>query len=343
MIWAASPALAETLRVATYNADLGRAGPGLLYSDILSDEDPQILALIRVLGVLNADVLLLTGVDYDHGLAALSALNTRLGAAQYPHIFALRPNTGRATGLDLDGNGRLGQPRDAQGYGRFAGEGGMAILSRRDVDQAGVQDFSDLLWRDLPGNLQPATEPPSVRDVQRLSTTGHWQVPLRLTSGGTLTLLAWSATPPVFDGPQDRNGRRNHDEAAFWNLLLSRQLDFSPPDGPFVLLGDGNLDPADGEGLRDGMQGLLSDPALQDPAPRGTHGRVEPGQVGDPALDTAFFDKGVGGLRVDLVLPSADLTVKASGVLWPSDSDPLAADLALASRHRPVWVDITLP
>ena len=46
---------------------------------------------------------------------------------------------------------------------------------------------------------------------------------------------------------------------------------------------------------------------------------------------------------MDYILPSADLTVTAAGVLWPPDSDPLAATLAQASRHRPVWVDIILP
>ena len=42
-------------------------------------------------------------------------------------------------------------------------------------------------------------------------------------------------------------------------------------------------------------------------------------------------------------LPSADLTVAGSGVFWPPDDDPHAADLTTASRHRPLWVDITLP
>lgn len=328
--------------MATYSADLTRAGPGLLYGDILSDDDPQIAAVIRVLGALDADVLLLTGIDYDRDLVALKALNAQLGAGKYPYLFALPPNTGVATGLDLDGNGRLGEPRDAQGYGRFTGEGAMAVLSRLPVGETAVQDYSGLLWRDMPGNLQPATELPAVREIQRLSTTGHWQVPLQLPSGGKLTLLAWAATPPVFDGPEDRNGRRNHDEALFWSLLLAGQVGM-PPAGSFVLLGVGNLDPVDGEGLRDGMQGLLSDPAVQDTLPKGTHTRSEPEHAGDPLLDTAFFDKGVGGLRVDLVLPSADLKVATTGVLWPPDGDPLAADLALASRHRPVWVDIDLP
>ncbi len=332
---------AEPLRVATYNVDLARQGPGLLVQDLVSGDDPQITALLRVLVALDADVLLLTDVDYDAGLVALGLLADALAAAgaPYPHRFALRPNTGDQTGFDVDGNGRVGDPRDAQGFGLFAGQGGMAILSRLPVDAAGVRDFSGYLWRDLPASL--GTDAADLAAVQRLATTGFWDVPV-LTDTGPLHLLAWHATPPVFDGPEDRNGRRNHDEAAFWRLMLDGALSLPAPDAPFILLGDANLDPNDGDGLRDGIAALLAHPALQDPAPRGTDGREEPDHAGDPALDTALYAE-IGGLRVDLVLPGAALEVAGAGVLWPPETDPLAADLAAASRHRPVWVDLTLP
>jgi endonuclease/exonuclease/phosphatase family metal-dependent hydrolase len=51
----------------------------------------------------------------------------------------------------------------------------------------------------------------------------------------------------------------------------------------------------------------------------------------------------LGGLRLDYVLPSKDLTVTGAGVLWPGADDPLMADLTAASRHFPVWVDLALP
>ena len=107
-------------------------------------------------------------------------------------------------------------------------------------------------------------------------------------------------------------------------------------------MGKVNLDPADGDGRPEAIRALLSHPALQDPAPRGLHVRNEPEQKGDPALDTALYPEGPGGLRVDYVLPSADLRVTAAGVMWPADG-PLAETLAQASRHYPVWVDIELP
>ena len=332
---------AETLRIATYNVDLDRTGPGLLVSDLADADDPQIAALVRVVVALDADVILLTAFDYDRGGVALGLLADRLAAAGAPYLyrFALRPNTGLQTGFDVDGNGRVSDPRDAQGFGLFSGQGGMAVLSRLPVDAAGVRDFSAFLWPDLPGTLSP--DAPQLAAVQRLATTGFWDVPL-ITDGGPLHLLAWHATPPVFDGPEDRNGKRNHDEAAFWRLMLDGALPLPAPEGPFVLLGDANLDAADGDGLREGMAALLTHPALQDPQPKGSHGRTEPDQSGDPALDTVLYDD-IGGLRLDLVLPGASLTVTAAGVLWPPEADPLAVDLALASRHRPVWADVTVP
>ena len=328
--------------MATYNPELTRAGPGLLLRDLLGDADPQVAAVVAVLARLDADIVLLTGFDYDLGQAALTALADRLAAVgvSYPHRLALRPNTGIATGLDLDGNGQRGEARDAMGYGRFAGAAGMALLSRHPIRPQEIRDFTSLLWQDLPGAILPPDLTAEARALQRLSTSGHYEIPVDI-GGKTLRLLAYYATPPVFDGPEDRNGRRNHDETALWLRLLDGSLG-PPPEPPFVILGQSNLDPADGEGRTDAMRALLGHPALQDPVPRGSHGRAEPLHNGDPALDTALYD-GIGGLRVDLVLPSVDLAVTASGVLWPPDTDPLTTTLTAASRHRPVWVDITLP
>jgi hypothetical protein len=330
------------LRIATWNVALDRTGPGLLVRDLAKGEDVQVAALVRVMAALDADVILLTSVDWDLQGVALQLLADRLaeGGLDYPHRLALRPNTGTQTGFDVDGNGRQGDPADAQGWGLFSGQGGMAILSRLPLDPA-PRDHSGFLWQDLPGALIPAGFDPDLLAVQRLATTGFWDVPV-LTPQGPLHLLAWHASPPVFDGPEDRNGKRNHDEAAFWRHYLDGALPMPPPAAPFVLLGDGNLDPADGDGLRAGMVALLSHPALQDPAPRGAHGRVEPAHSGDPALDTAFYDQ-TGGLRLDYVLPSVSLTVTGAGVLWPIPGDPLVADLAQVSPHFPVWVDLDLP
>lgn len=340
LIWGVA-ADAEPLRIATYNADLSAHGPGLLLQDLQRGDVPQRLAAIEVIAALDADVLLLTDIDYDLRAEALDELAKALSALgqSYPYLLALRPNTGVPTGLDLDGNGQLNEPRDAMGWSRFPGEGGMAVLSRLPIGTE-IRDFSAFLWADLPGNLMPDTDPG--REIQRLHTTGAYEVPIVLPDGQTLNLLAYYASPPVFDGPEDRNGRRNHDETAFWLRLLGGELQLPPPEPPYVILGQSNLDPSDGEGRPEAIHALLTHPALQDPKPKGTHGRAERAHLGDPALDTAFYDK-IGGLRVEVILPTVDLTVAESGVLWPTDSDLFASTLSTASRHHPVWVDISLP
>ena len=333
---------AETLRIATYNTELSRDGPGVLLRDITRGEDKDILAVIEVLLQTAPDIVALQGIDYDLTGEALKALTTRLRAAglDYPHHFATRPNTGMATGLDMDGNGRTAEPRDAQGYGRFSGQGGMAILSRYPILTDDVQDFSALLWEDLPGALLPETNAgafpsPEARAAQRLSTTGHWVVPVDVPRLGRLTLLSFHASPPVFDGPEDRNGRRNHDEILFWRHFLDGAFGDTAPDIRFVLLGDANNDPAAGEGLKAAIRWALSDPRLQDPAPRSDGSAAA---SGDPLDTVDWDDPEPGNLRVDYVLPSADLQVVASGVHWPAGDAGTAAQTA--SRHRLVWVDL---
>jgi hypothetical protein len=159
-----------------------------------------------------------------------------------------------------------------------------------------------------------------------------------------VSLLAFHAGPPVFDGPEDRNGKRNHDELMFWRQFMDGAFGPAPKE-QFVLLGAANLDPVDGEGYHEAIQALLTDPRLQDPAPRRPDGPMEdsPGQSGDPRLDTvAWPSPDPGHRRVDYVLPSADWRVLDAGVHWPAADDPKTEAVATASRHRIVWVDLAL-
>ena len=331
------------LKLALWNSDLERKGPGLLLRDIAGGKDPQVEAALQLLAALDADALLLTGFDYDHGMLAARRFADRLAALgpDYPHLLALRPNRGMATALDLDGDGQRGGPGDAQGFGYFSGQSGMLLLSKLPIDHAGIRDFSGFLWADLPGALWPATLPSEARKVLRLSTTGHWEVPLILPDGGRLRLLAWHGGPPVFGAGGGVNARRNHDETAFWTALIEGRLPAPPPQPPFVILGIANLDPEDGEGRPEAIRSLIAHPLLQDPAPRAPAQPGwppdEPGHNGDPAFDTAVFAQ-TGGLRVGVILPDAGQGVPASGILRPPPGDPLADAAARASRSFPLWV-----
>lgn len=337
----------DTLRIASFNTELHRDGPGLLLRDLGRDKDPQIAAVVAVIARARADVLVLQGIDWDHDWVTLKALADRLQTAgvHYPHLFTAQPNSGLATGLDLDGDGYRGGAADSQGFGAFTGRAGLAVLSKHPIDRAAVLDFTDLLWRDLPDALLPRHPDgrpfPSdeALSVQRLSNTNHWVVPVILPGGDRLNLLTFQAAPPVFDGEEDRNGRRNHDEIRFWQLYLDGILG-EPLAGRVVVAGGANIDPHDGEGRHAALRALLQDPRLQDPRPSGPGAAQAPdqGHRGNSALDTVDWP-GVGRLRVDYILPGAEWTVIASGVDWPVAKNDPALD---ASRHRLVWVDLLL-
>ncbi|NIZ60283.1 endonuclease [Sedimentitalea sp. CY04] len=339
LLFFALPVKADTLRIATFNTELSRNGPGVLLRDIQRGKDPQIKAVIDQIATVNPDILVLQGIDWDYEKRTLQALQLRLkqAGATYPHLFAQQPNSGMASDLDLDGDGRLGGPRDSQGYGSFTGQDGNAVLSRLPIDRDAVRDLSPLLWRDLPGAQLPqhpdGSPFPSAKALraQRLSSTAHWVIPLKTQDGGTLSLLTFQATPPLFDGAEDRNGKRNADEIRLWQLLLDGALGPTPKT-PLVIAGGANLDPHRGDGQRSAITALLADPRLQDPRPTSSE-----------AEENTVEWENAGRMRVDYLLPSADLQVLDAGVHWPTISNQTSdqSDF-LASRHRLVWLDISL-
>ena len=85
---------ADTIRIATFNAELQRDGPGLLLRDISRGKDKQIAAVVEVIRRTHPDILALQGFDWDHENRALSAFVEMLEQAgvSYPHVFAHKPN-----------------------------------------------------------------------------------------------------------------------------------------------------------------------------------------------------------------------------------------------------------
>lgn len=365
-----------TVRVAAFNANLVRQGAGVLVSDI-GKRDAQVLAAAEILLRVRPDVVLINELDHDPAglaLARFAALLAEgvagLPGLDYPHLFAAGSNTGVPSGHDLDGDGRSMGPGDALGYGRFPGQYAMAVLSRFPLGPA--RTFRTLPWAALPGAQMPRNPdgtpfwPPDVWQALPLSSKSHWDVPVQPPGAPPLHLLASHPTPPVFDGPEDRNGLRNAAEIGFWTAWLdgaalpddSGNAAPLPPDALVVVLGDLNLDPADGDGRREAIHALLAHPRLQDPQPRSeggtaaaTQGGRNDSQRGNPALDTADWREDIGNMRVDYVLPSAGLEVTGAGIFWPPPDDPLAALVAVSpdgrerasSDHRLVWVDLRLP
>jgi len=124
-------------------------------------------------------------------------------------------------------------------------------------------------------------------------------------------------------------------------------------DAEFVILGDLNSDPVDGDSVEGATAQLLDLDRVQDSMPA-SEGAVEAAtnqgesndtQQGDPALDTAdFTDDAPGNIRADYVLPSDGFDLLGAAVFWPPTDDPLSALTGEfpfpSSDHRLVWVDL---
>ena len=387
---AAPPAGAGTteLRVATYNLSLNRNVAGQLITDLSTPANAQAKTVAEVIQRANPDVVLLNEFDFDaEGEAAdlfrANYLEVSQGGADpvvYPYAYVAPSNTGIASGFDLNNNGAIvttpgaaGYGDDAFGFGAFEGQFGMALLSKYPIDVDAVRTFQEFLWKDMPGALLPddpnTAAPadwysPQELAVFRLSSKSHWDVPIDV-NGRTVHALVSHPTPPTFDGVEDRNGKRNHDEIRFWADYVtpgttSRYIYDDEggtgglkPGESFVILGDQNADPLDGDSVAQAIDQLLDHPRITDPQPTSAgaaeaavlQGGANLAHEGDPALDTADFnDNAPGNLRADYVLPSKDLRVRDAGVFWPVQADPLSALTGVfpfpSSDHRLVWVDV---
>jgi len=247
------------------------------------------------------------------------------------------------------------------------------VLSRRPIDRKGARTFQHFLWKDMPGNLlpQPFYSPDEVA-IFRLSSKSHWDVPVRVPGGGVVHFLVSHPTPPVFDGPEDRNGRRNFDEIGFWADYVSGAGYIYDDRGRggglaagerFVIAGDQNSDPLDGDSVPGAIQQLLEHPRINASNPPTSPGGPEQSRLqgranlthrSDPAFDTADFnDAAPGNLRADYVLPERSMRITNSFVFWPLMSDPLFRLVGLfdpallpngngfpSSDHRLVAVDV---
>ncbi|MEO1274249.1 MAG: endonuclease/exonuclease/phosphatase family protein [Pseudomonadota bacterium] len=218
------------IRVAQFNAALNRPGAGVLLADIRKGH-PQVSAVAAIIRAVRPDILLLNEFDRDaegRALDSFAALLAKAGAApvDYPHRFHAPVNTGVPSHRDLDRDGRATGPGDAWGWGAFPGQYGMAVLSRYPIRADAARSWQRFLWSALPGALRPVMpdgtpfHDDETWNLLRLSSKSHWAIPID-TPAGLVTLVAAHPTPPVFDGPENRNGRRNHDEIRLLHAITT--------------------------------------------------------------------------------------------------------------------------
>ncbi|HEX2051921.1 MAG TPA: endonuclease/exonuclease/phosphatase family protein [Actinomycetota bacterium] len=381
---ASARTVAPEVRFATFNASLNRSVEGELVADLSTPGDAQAAAVAEIVQRARPDVLLINEFDYDANGDALRLFQDNYlsvphnGAApiEYPYRFAAPSNTGVPSGFDLDNNGSVGGGNDAFGFGLFPGQFGMAVYSRHPILFDDVRTFQRFLWRDMPGALlpdDPSTPAPAdwyspaELDVFRLSSKSHWDVPIAIGKE-VVHFLVSHPTPPVFDGPEDRNGLRNHDEIRFWaDYVRPGRSDYVYDDDGvfgglaggerFVIAGDMNADPLDGDSVAQAADLLLEHPLVNDRVVPASAGAIEASELqgganlahdGNPAYDTAdFADSAPGNLRVDYVLPRKGMRVTDAAVFWPTLDDPLSRLTGTfpfpSSDHRLVWIDVRVP
>ncbi len=377
-------AQAKTLTVATFNVSMEylnytkneQTSPTLPPANVLmhalKNNNQQIKNIAEIIQRVNPDILLLNEFDNDNNTLANqhNALNIFMRnylnksqqgqpAVNYPYFYQGTVNTGINSGLDLDGSGKKGElPGDGLGYGHFPGHYGMVILSKYPIHNKQVRSFQHFKWHDMPNALKPITpsnnKPWFSDDAWQtlpLSSKSHWDIPIEI-NGNLIHILASHPTPPVFDGEENRNGNRNHDEIRFWADYIepeksayiyddNKEKGGLKPQQPFIILGDLNASITDGDAVKKGIASLLNHPKIQDPLPKSTGGKEHLLNNKNAQYHTAHW-----GMRADYVLPSKlGFTIQSSGVFWPTKTDKsytLIQSRSASSDHRMVWVTLNV-
>ena len=368
------------LRIATFNVSMEALNyvdrssgsslkvSGNELSGALRENRQQIKNIAEIIQRINPDIILLNEFDRvdDNHKNIRYFLNNYLAHGQngqtsitYPYFYQGAVNTGVKINADLNHDGKINlQPSDTHGFGHFEGHFGMVLLSKYPIDEKNIRTFQHFKWHDMPNSLQPInprTKQPWYSDkvwqTLRLSSKSHWDIPVNV-NGKTVHVLASHPTPPVFDGLEDRNGKRNHDEIRFWfDYINGEQAHYIYDDSgkkgglaaqqAFVILGDQNASSVEGDAISSSIQTLLLSDKLQDAMPESLGGKLHSPKNKHAKHHTAYW-----GMRADYVLPSTiDFTLLGSGVFWPQKNDEsyrLIKNRQASSDHRLVWVDAEL-
>ena len=344
------------LRIAAFNILMSWRdhAQGRLIEKLAAPDWTQAQKVAEIIQRTNPDVILLNEFDYDaEGQALINFQANYLGVSQngaapvnYQYTFIAPANTGVPSGVDFNNDGDTTDPEDSFGYGWYPGAYGMAILSKYPISVENIRTFQKFLWKDMPGNMMPTDYySEDAQQVFRLSSKSHWDVPV-VVNGKMIHILGSHPTPPVFDGPEDRNGRRNHDEIRFWadyvtpdnnDYIYDDNNDYGglPEDASFVIVGDQNADPDEGDSTDNAIWQLTENSFINASLVPTSNGAVDAGKDDD---DTASW-----GLRADYVLPSVTgLTPLQGHVFWPVSTDVRYHLVRndISSDHRMVWLDL---
>lgn len=314
--------------------------------------------------------------------------DANLEPISYPYFESYSTNTGLLNefGFDLDNDGTPGTlPGDAWGFGFYHGQYAFALMSKYEIDTANTRTFQEFKWKDLEGATIPTItvcDDPSKFPTGmvcgdewyttaewaeiRLSSKNHVDAPILIpTKDGTETvhLLMSHPTPPAFD--VGKNIEQNAAEVDFWHQYIQNKSFIYDDSGKtggleqgkhFVMMGDQNLDPVDGDGISSVMLNLHNDSLVNQEVTNGSlyptsdgaaeYAADKPLQHPQPSRITSNF-----GLAVDYALPSATMNIVDSGVYWPATNedgrtlifdsripDSNGDSKEISSDHRMVWI-----
>lgn len=371
---------AVTLRVATLEVG------SIPTRELLRDDSPRLRRIAEIIQRIRPNVLLLSGIAYDtpggpdvkdgdepgrngQRLSDLYLAHPQAeGLAPLKFKSYMAPvNSGMASGMDLDHDGRIvtafpplgstspnaaadaaAYSGDCWGPGVYPGQLGMALLvdERLAIQADKARTFRKMPWDYMLGSLIPSGEKgkcwyaDNERLLARLSSTSHWDVPVALPNGAVIHFLCSRPVTPTGEGPPRFASRRNHDEIRFWADYIEDAGyivdDANAPGGldsgvSFVVLGDLGRAPdpkaADSDVIGTALFGA-----------RGVNHQVTP--TADVEISGLSPDATtLRNLRSDYVLPSKDLGIAAAGV-WRHP--PEGPDPTFPSDHFPVWMELVV-
>ncbi|MBB1343408.1 endonuclease/exonuclease/phosphatase family protein [Pseudoalteromonas sp. SR45-6] len=364
---------ASSLRVATFNVSMDATNyaendnpldaKGLV--NALQSDHPQIKNIAEIIQRIRPDILLLNEFDYVSKAQGIDYFKThylaksqnKQPAIDYPYSYVGPVNTGLKTPFDLDNDGQAtGIKGDAFGFGFFEGHYGMAVLSRYPIDFDKIRTLQTFKYKDMPDAKMPI-DPTTGENwynneewqALRLSSKSFWDIPVTV-KGKTLHVIASHPTPPVFDGAEDRNGLRNHDEVRLIKDYIA-SADYLYDDhgvkgglaekSRFVIVGDLNAAPEGDKKRPDTTDQLLKNSLINSQFTPTSKGAKTTYSEKYAAAYTAYWQA-----RADYVLPSSyGIEVHDGGVFWPTKSSELyrlIKDRNASSDHRMVWLDISI-
>ncbi|MBW2522711.1 MAG: endonuclease/exonuclease/phosphatase family protein [Deltaproteobacteria bacterium] len=343
-----------SVRIAQFNVQ------GLSTDKLLDPANGQVRAVTEIVARFDPDILCIEELEYDlegvpvaeqvpgrfdggaqNAARIAAALNAATSGAPYEHTLITLSNSGFLWAGPDNGVLEFG----SRGAGELA-DMNYGIVSRYPILKDQVRVVTDVAWSDLPDNVTAQMQSEIgavVPEGYPLFSKALVIAPIDV-DGEVLVIVLLHPVPPIIYPTWPY---RNHDELGGARALLDGVLpgvDPLPEDARFVLVGDLNADPDDGDSLPGAIRQLLDHPRLVPYQPEGAGtGGNNPQRntnVSDCPSTTPIDPTASFQLQLDYLMPSATIGEPLDGgVFFPAES----ADFDLACRgsdHMMLWAEL---